>query len=436
VSEADVAEFVEGNACVRDFLNRYDDDGTTYVEKAVGLARFFRWLQVVKGLKLTPEEFLDTHLQKRSGNSVEGRRWALRLALEYSRDNPDLKGKAANYVYAAFFLPVKLFCDYHEAPLTTVKGFFPKRGRRKYQDKPFTVDFVKQAIGVLSQRDRTICMIQLQSGQAIKQVLIDINQQCKRIFREIDQGAERIRFDFRERKGNGFAYYTYISRDAIQEIRKWRPIREQIIKNTGKDSEYLFITDTGKPLPCKQFHNALRLAWTRHKLRTGPLSVRSHGFRKFFEQESSPPERGISKSYITFMMGHSSGNGEDHKLDVVGGVYDHAPQVYPDAVEKEYEKLEPYLNIYSSNRDITQDPERDKLQKDVEALKVSLTNLKREMFRREHNLPVTSSEDEIDRAMTEEEASLETLRKAGYLVKLQKDGSFSKSQPNRIFESQ
>jgi hypothetical protein len=47
------------------------------------------------------------------------------------------------------------------------------------------------------------------------------------------------------------------------------------------------------------------------------------------------------------MMGHSTGNGTNHKLDIVGGVYDNAPRTYPDVVEKEYAKLEPYLNIYS-----------------------------------------------------------------------------------------
>jgi hypothetical protein len=47
------------------------------------------------------------------------------------------------------------------------------------------------------------------------------------------------------------------------------------------------------------------------------------------------------------MYGHSNGTGQDHKLDVVGGVYDHAPSVYPAVVEKEYAKLEPFLNIYS-----------------------------------------------------------------------------------------
>lgn len=348
---------------MRDFLNRYEENSVTFGEKAVGLARFFSWLKVVKGLDLGASEFLNMHLKKKAANSVEERRWALKLALEYSRDNPDLKEKAANYVYAAFFLPVKMFCDYHEAPLTTAKGFFQKRGRRKYSEKPFTAEFVRRALALLSQRDRAICMVQLQSSQSIKQVLVDVNNQCKHVFRQIDAGKQRIRLDFPERKGNGFAYFTFISQDAIQEIQKWRPIRERILEGLGVESEYMFITETGKPLPRKQFHNNLRPMFQRHKLYTGPLSTRSHGFQKFFEQEASPPERGISKSYISFMMGHSSGNGNDHKLDVVGGVYDSCPKVYPEVVEKEYAKLEPYINIFSgrptgSSATLTEDQQR------------------------------------------------------------------------------
>ena len=47
VSEAEVEEFVDSNACARKFLNRYDKNVKTYEEKAVGLARFFRWLKKV-----------------------------------------------------------------------------------------------------------------------------------------------------------------------------------------------------------------------------------------------------------------------------------------------------------------------------------------------------------------------------------------------------
>jgi hypothetical protein len=210
-----------------------------------------------------------------------------------------------------------------------------------------TVDFVKRALAALNQRDRSVGLVQLQAGQAIKQVLVDINVQAKRIFREIDAGKERIRFDFAERKGNGFEYFSYISRDAIQEIQKWRTIREKWLDKLGMKSDYLFITDSGKPLSCKQFHTLARLSYIAAGIYRGPLSVRSHGYRKFFEQEGSPPERGVSKSYISFMMGHSTGDGQDHPLDVVGGTYDGAPRVYPGVVEKEYAKLEPYINIYS-----------------------------------------------------------------------------------------
>ena len=375
VSMGEVECFVLESECVGEFLRRYDFKGVSWWEKAVGLCRFFRWLKVVKGLEFSPKEFLNLHLRNRGGNSIDDRRWALKLALEYSRDNPDLRDKALQYKYSAWFLPVKMFCDYHEAPLTSTNGFFKKRGRRKYVDKPFTVDFVKRVLGVLNQRDRAVCMVQLQSGQSIRQVLVDVNMQPKYIISEIKAGKERIRLDFRERKGNGFPYFTFISRDAIQELRKWLPIREQRLKQLGiQGCEWLFITKSGKPLTPKQFHTNFRNTLIRHKLYKGPLSVRSHGFRKFFEQEASPPERGISKSYISFMMGHATGNGLDHKLDVVGGVYDHAPRVYAKVVEKEYAKLEPYINIYSGKA--TETAGLDISEEDVETLKQVLQMVK------------------------------------------------------------
>jgi len=350
VRNGEVEKFVAENACVREFLNKYDRDGVTYGEKAVGLARFFCWLKVVKGLVLSPNQFLDLHVKKRSAKTVLERRWALSLVLEYSRDNPDLKDCAKQYRYSAFFLPVKLFCDANEASLSSSNGFFPKRSRRKYAEHPFTVDFVKKVLGLLNERDRAVCIVQLQSGQSIKQVLVDINRQCRYVFDLLDAGKRRIKFEFSERKGNGFSYFTFIGEDAVQQLQKWRVVRAQWLKELGVESECLFITKGGKPLGCAAFHNNFRLLMMRHGLYKLPYSVRRHGFRKFFEQEASPPERGISKSYVSFMMGHSRGSGEDHKLDVVGGVYDGTPTVYPGVVEKEYAKLEPYLNVYSGRK--------------------------------------------------------------------------------------
>ena len=52
VSEGEVARFVGANQCVGEFLNRYERDGVSYGEKAVGLARFFQWLKIMKDLDL------------------------------------------------------------------------------------------------------------------------------------------------------------------------------------------------------------------------------------------------------------------------------------------------------------------------------------------------------------------------------------------------
>jgi len=345
VSRDEVLDFVGKHECVRDFLNKYE--GPSAVAYGRSLAMFFRWLRVVKGLDLSPEKFLNKHLLSRRGTSIEERRWALRLTLGFSRDNEDLKGKASYYRYNGFFLPVKLFCDFHEVPLTSARAVFGKCTKRKYSDKPCTLDLIKRVLSVVNQRDRAICMTMLQSGQSIGQTLGDINLQPDYVFREIDAGKQRIRLDFPERKGNNFAYFSFISVDAIQELRKWRLIREQWLHNLGGPSKFLFITDTGQPLTPPKFQTNFRNMLQRHKIWSGPLSVRTHIFRKFFESEASPPDRGISKAYVSFMMGHAGGDGLNHKLDVVGGIYDHSPKVHADAVEREYAKLEPYINIYS-----------------------------------------------------------------------------------------
>jgi len=46
-------------------------------------------------------------------------------------------------------------------------------------------------------------------------------------------------------------------------------------------------------------------------------------------------------------MGHAVDDINGDQLDIPGGTYDQAPFTHPDVVEREYSKLEPYLNIFS-----------------------------------------------------------------------------------------
>jgi len=64
-------------------------------------------------------------------------------------------------------------------------------------------------------------------------------------------------------------------------------------------------------------------------------------FRKLFKSEASIPDRGIDRNITEFWMGHTEG------VEKVGAEYDRTPEIYEKVMEKEYVKLEPYINIYS-----------------------------------------------------------------------------------------
>lgn len=164
---------------------------------------------------------------------------------------------------------------------------------------------------------------------------------------EIRAGKERIRLDFQERKKNNFPYFSFISKDAVTAIREWLPERKRIIEATGKGSEFLFITETGNQYTPREFLNIYIKILQRKKLWTGPLSVRAHMFRKIFETEASPPERGIEKLYVKFFLGHSSGDEIIKRMDMPGGIYDSSPRIHMGSFERQYERLEPYINIYT-----------------------------------------------------------------------------------------
>lgn len=342
VCRAEVDVFVSENLCVRQFLGKYSES-TQYNFRRY-LCMFFKWLRIRKGLELKPAEFLQVLCEKRQSVQVEDRCWGRNLVLEFTRDNPDLKGKSHSLLYGAMFKSVNLFCKAHEVELTSAKGVYGEKKHRKYRPAPYTVALAKKVLAVVNQRDRAICMLGLQTGQSVRQVLNDINAQYEYIVREIALGKRRIRFDFPERKLNDFQYYTFCSIDGITELQKWLSIRKKWLGS--RQSPYLFIKRDGTKLTPEAWKSPFRERLQRHGVYKGPYSVVFHMFRKIFESEASPPDRGISRDYVRFMMGHAVDDVGD-QLDTPGGTYDQAPFTHPDAVEREYAKLEPYINIYS-----------------------------------------------------------------------------------------
>ena len=326
-----------------EFLKRFQD--STFKSYGEDLSIFFRWLKVRKGLVLSPSEFLRVHRQKRLSVDIGENRWALRLALEFSRDNPDFKERSGSHKYHLFSV-VRSFCCYFEADLTSGKNVYGKRGARKYRPKQISVEVARRVLGVLPQREKTSCLIMLQSGMSVGDVLSKFSFQREYVEGCLKNGQKRVRVDVDQRKGNGFNYFTFISEDAIQELRKWLWLREGIVRKCtveGKPvADTIFIKNNGGVFDLYDFEGNFGYHVAKAKLWDGPWSLSSHMLRKLFKTESRPPERGIDQDCVEFMMGHISG------IESVGGIYDRTPELAPEVIEKEYVKLEPYINIYTS----------------------------------------------------------------------------------------
>jgi len=256
----------------------------------------------------------------------------------------DLEETTAEGKYIQFF---EQAFEWHNIS-ARAKGVFGKRNSRKRR-KQITLADVKQTLGTLQQRERTILLIMLQAGMEIGAVLNKFNWMWPQIKLQLYLGAERVKVEFDERKGNSFPYFTYFSKDAIQELRKWLIQRRRIINSLqeqGKsipksvqEGQPIFITNFGTPYTPNNFYSIIYYYRTRCRGRI--KSFVSHQFRKLFKTEASLPERGIDRDVVEFMMGHANSIGS------VGGTYDKTPEIHEEVIENEYRKLEKYLNIYS-----------------------------------------------------------------------------------------
>ncbi len=342
VSKQEISEFVRSDKLVDQFLAKYQKKPRTYEDYARALAMFFKWLRL-EGFSFSPTEFLNECRTKSLSGKVEDLDWACSLVLRFTRDNPVWRDCADRFKLC-MFIKVKQFFDRYRVPLSLEKGVFGKTKRRKYSPKQMTVDVALKVLGVLRQRERAVCMTMFQSGQSVDAILNFFNVQYDYLVGCLKNEQSRIRLDFPERKGNGFAYFSFISNDAIQELKKWLVIRQKWLDKHGKTSSYVFVMNNGEPLTVKKFEVQFYRTIKRAKLSTGPFMLTSHMFRKLFKTESSPPDRGVSSDYAEFMMGHMSG------IESVGGIYDRTPEIHEEVVEKEYGKFEEFLNIYSNRR--------------------------------------------------------------------------------------
>ena len=308
VDKNEVERFVDKNELVRRYLNRYRRGMTrnsSFSQRAHILCRFFKWLRLVKGWVVSPEELLNDQLRRLRSNDVSDKRFHVNLVLEHSRDNSDFAEFSDGRKYQ-IYATIKNFYGYHEVILTRAKGKFGKRKKRKYYPKQISLVDLRRILGVLGQRERTIALIMFQSGLEIGAVLYKFSYMWDQIKPQLESGAERIKIEVDERKGYGNWYFTYVSRDAIHELRKWMVLRRRIVERAKEKSGYIspkieegipiFITNNATPYGENNFHHNYDYIIRKRRLKRLPYAKVSHMFRKLFKTEASIPERAIDRT--------------------------------------------------------------------------------------------------------------------------------------------
>jgi len=202
VSRKEIEEFVKANVSVEKWLRKYPK--STKSEYSQALARYFKWLRIVKGIKLLPKEMLNDHLKCRKSEDVTIRKKHLNLALEFTRDNSDFQD-FSDARKKLLFAVIRSFYGEYEVPLTSTKGVFGKV-KIKYKRKQMTLDEARKIIGASPQREKTILLIMLQSGMSIGDVLNKFTYKWKEIKPQL--GKSRIRIDLEGRKGNVEPYFN------------------------------------------------------------------------------------------------------------------------------------------------------------------------------------------------------------------------------------
>ena len=354
VDKNEVERFVEENPIVRNYLNKYsrgENRSSSHRQHAHILCRFFKWLRVVKRWDVSPKELLNDQLRRLSSSNISDMHVHVNLVLEHSRDNSDFEELSDGRKYQ-IYATIKSFYGYHEVILTRAKGKFGKRKKRKYYPKQISLVDLRRILGVLGQRERTIALIMFQSGLEIGAVLYKFSYMWDQIQPQLEARKEKIKIEIDERKGYGKWYFTYISRDAIHELKKWLVIRQRIVERAKEKSGYIspkieqgapiFITNKATPYGENNFHHNYDYIIRKRRLKRVPYAKVSHMFRKLFKTEASIPERAIDRNIVEFWMGHTGG------IEKVGAEYDRTPEIYEKVIEAEYEKLEPFINIYSS----------------------------------------------------------------------------------------
>lgn len=257
-------------------------------------------------------------------------------------------------------------------------------------------------------RDRLIVALMYQNGLAP----VDVS-----LLNAGDLPTEEWAYYEKSRSKTGEIWRGIVTPDIVYELKTYLKIRGNPLK------EQSLFTGTQGPLDNQAISGIISGLIDKSGL-NGNNGFKPTSLRDAFED--ALVEANVHPKLKEALMGHISGIEHEY------GGHKKLVATVIEAMKKAY----PCLTLNGLSRISTEQQvskeEFEAMKKRLTDMESSFNNLTREMFRMAHTLPQNMTDAEVDQAMSQEEANLEILRKAGYAVKAEKDGTFVKSKPNRI----
>ena len=344
VVAAEMRLFREGSPSVAAWMRRLRSSETR--EKWLYLfSRYFKWVRE-GGRFGSPDEMLE---DKQNARTDREHFVHVSLVEDYLA-----VANLSNSQKRATYSAVRSFYKHSKAPLPEYTLSFREERAKITTQQPITLEEVKLMLDQAKPREKAMFLCALQCALD-RSTLVDVfnysafPQICKQLGGEDpalwDVSRCPIKIDL-VRPKTRTAYYNFLSVDALGALKQWLTYRETLTGEKMRAGEPMFIsfrrTPLGRDRVSSEFTQLAISAGLETKKYGKANEIRyrfhSHELRDTFRTNCTIA--GVNYNVAEFFLGHS--------IDRLG--YDKSPNVDVEHFRSQYRLVEPYLNIFSSQR--------------------------------------------------------------------------------------
>jgi len=328
---------------------------------------FFSWLEENSERfgSMTPDELIEYQKENKDYKLLDS-------IQHWIRDNDHLRSKTTQRYYSA----VTSFFAHNRVPLPADPMYNTPESDTPPVSGNLELGEIIQLIEASNPMYRAVITSMVQGIMGASEFEYWNFHGLESLRTQLENEVHPIKVEFPSgRKHNPDPFYTFIGKDAINEIKRY-------FKTRPENDEYIFITRFKNPLTA----DTLRKYWNfKIKALNIVTPVKGAKHPRAVRYGKSPHEirdtmrsrwrlSGCDAEVAEFFMGHS--------LDAYN--YDKSPKHYEEWFREQYMKAEPWLNILSEDPQMVSREEVERLRRELEINKVG------------HDTQVTILQDQID----------------------------------------